>query len=47
MPLLRAYTYRKFVLAVENTIYILFNSMETTEWLLSKLQKFNMHSLVK
>jgi hypothetical protein len=47
MPPLRAYTYRKFVLAVENTIHILFNSMETTEWLLSRFQKFNMHSLVK
>lgn len=47
MPQLRAYTDGKFVLAVENTIYILFNSMETTEWLLSKFQKFNTHSLVK
>jgi hypothetical protein len=47
MPPLRAYTYRKFVLAVENTNYILFNSMETTEWLLSEFQKFNMHSPVK
>lgn len=47
MPQLRAFTYGKFLLAVENTIYILFNSMETTEWLLSKFQKSNMHSLVK
>jgi hypothetical protein len=37
----------KFASAVENTSYSLFNSRETTEWLLSKLQKFNTHNLVK